>query len=488
MRRVCGPRNRKPDPESLFIIFIIEGDGRHAKQNGSIHHSNQTFAWSRKADSIFLRHPNGGRQMICKSISPAAVLALLLGGVSAFGQSTSSWFPVARWSSSQLNCPSDSDKAALIRNAAKGDTAAQDRLGTLKISSCKGMHDAVGGVKLLNLAAEKGNTHAQLALGDAYRFGILGKVDYQKAVSWFRRAALQDDARAQNDYGMAFYLGLGVPRSAANAAKMFRLAAQQNLHEAAYNLGTLYDRGQGVETNYPRAIQWYFKAAEQHDGAAEYRLGILSRQGLGMAKDEEAAAQWFDKALQHGSVEAMVRFSEQPSPDNPASSYYLYMAGTALLSGQGVPKNEAKARAALLKAAEQKFSPAYFQLARIYSDGLGVSKSEAKAIEYYEMVVAADRTDAVAYNNIAWVRVTSSDPKIRDPQKALEYALKAVQLSGGDQAYAVDTLANAYFQVGQIDKAIAAETHALALEPEDETYSKTLASFKNSKDRALAGK
>ena len=56
-------------------------------------------------------------------------------------------------------------------------------------------------------------------------------------------------------------------------------------------------------------------------------------------------------------------------------------------------------------------------------------------------------------------------------------------MSGGNQAYAVDTLANAYFQVGQIDKAIATETQALALEPEDETYIKTLASFKNGKDR-----
>jgi TPR repeat protein len=427
--------------------------------------------------------------MIWKFNSQAVALALLLSGVSAFGQSSSNWFPVAKWSNSQLNCPSDSVKSALIRDAAKGDTTAQDHLGTLKLSSCKGMRDAVGGVRLLNLAAEKGNAHAQLALGDAYRFGSLGKADYPKAVSWFRRAALQDDARGQNDYGVAFYLGLGVPgRSAASAAKMFRLAAQQNLHEAAYNLGTLYDRGQGVEQSYERAIRWYFQAAEQRDGAAEYRLGMLNQQGLGVAKNEQAAAQWFAKALEHGSVEAMIRFSEQPSPGDPASSYYLYMAGTALLSGQGVTKNEARARAVLLQAAEQKYPPAYFQLARIYSEGLGVSKSEAKAIEYYEMVLAADGADAVAYNNIAWVRVTSSDPKIRDPQKALEYALKAVELSGGNQAYAVDTLANAYFQVGQIDKAIATETQALALEPEDETYIKTLASFKNSKDHAQAGK
>jgi TPR repeat protein len=421
--------------------------------------------------------------MIRKFISRAAPLALLLSGVSVFGQSSSQWLPVPKWSSSQISCPSAQVKTRLIKNAASGDADAQDRLGTLKLSNCDGMYDAVEGVRLLNLAAEKGQAHAQLALGDVYRFGRLGKVNYQKAVSWFRKAALQDEAKAQNDYGVAFYLGAGVARNAESAAKMFRLAAQQNLREAAYNLGTLYDRGQGVEQSYEHAIRWYVKAAEQYDGAAEYRLGMLYEHGLGTAKDQQVADNWFDKALKHGSVEAMIRFAEQPSHNEPASPYYLYMAGTALLNGQGVAKNEAKARALFEQAADEKYTPAYFQLARIYSDGLGVSKSEAKAIDYYEMVIAGDGSNAVAYNNIAWVRVTSSDPKIRNPQKALAYALKAVKLTDSKQAYAVDTLANAYFQVGNLDQAIATESQALALEPEDETYSRTLANFKNGKDR-----
>jgi len=426
--------------------------------------------------------------MIWKLKSGPAAAVLILGAVCAWGQSPPHWFPVTEWSNSQIACPGDRVKAQLIRDAANGDADAQDRLGTLKLSRCKDMYDAVEGVRLLILAAGKGQAHAQLALGDAYRFGRLGKVDYPKAVSWFRSAALQDNPRAQNDFGVALYLGLGVARNSAGAAIMFRQAAQQGLPEAAYNLGTLCDLGLGVDQSYEQAARWYNKAAEQFVGAAEYRLGMLSEEGLGIEHDHQAATEWFDKALRHGSVEAMVRISEHPWSSQPASAYYLYMAGSALLSGQGAPKDPARARVLLEKAAQQKYTLAYFQLAQIYSDGLGVSKNEARAIDYYEMVIAGDGSNAVAYNNIAWVRVTSHDPKIRDPQKALDYALKAVDLSGGKQPYALDTLATAYFQAGQIDKAIATESQALAFEPEDETYIKTLAQFKNGKDHPRAAK
>jgi len=393
-----------------------------------------------------------------------------------------------KWSSAQVRCPDESTKAQLIKSAAGGNTESQDRLGTLKLSNCKGMYDAVEGMRLLELAAGKGNAHAQLALGEAYRFGRLGQVDNRKAVTWFNRAALQDNPGAQNNFGMALYFGLGVARNAASAARMFRIAAQQNLREAAYNLATLYDRGQGIDQSYENARRWYVKAAEQDDGAAEYRLGMLCEQGLGGEPDAQAATDWFRKAAQHGSVPAMIRVGLESGSDAQETAYFLYAAGTAMLYGIGVPKDEAQALVFLQKSADKGYTPALFQLARVYSDGLGVKRDEAKAIDYYEKVIARDSTNYAAYNNIAWVRVTSKDPKIRNPQKALDYALKAVELSGGKESNELDTLANAYFQLGQVDKAIETETKALALEPEKDVYLKTLAEFKNAKEHPRAAK
>jgi TPR repeat protein len=165
---------------------------------------------------------------------------------------------------------------------------------------------------------------------------------------------------------------------------------------------------------------------------------------------------------------------------------FLYTAGVAMLYGNGVPKDEAKAVVLLQRAAGRHYPPALFQLAEAYANGRGVKKNEAKAIDYYEELLATDRTMAVAYNNIAWVRVTSTDPKIRNPQKALDYALKAVQLSEGRQGYALDTLANAYFLAGQTDKAIEIEAQALALQPQSTIYETTLGRFRNAQKRGQA--
>jgi len=416
----------------------------------------------------------------------AGLVVVFAGGM--WGQSSPAWIPVMRWSSAQIRCPDEQTKAWLVKSAAGGNTDSQDRLGTLKLSNCKGMSDAVEGMRLLELAAGKGSAHAQLALGEAYRFGRLGQVDNKKAVAWFSKAALQDNAAAQNNFGMALYFGLGVAKNPENAARMFRISVQQNLREGAYNLATLYDRGQGLEQSYENARRWYEKAAEQEDGAAEYRLGLLCEQGLGGERDTEAASEWFQKAAQHGSVPAMIRVGFESGSNTQETAYFQYAAGTALLYGNGVPKDEAKGLLFLQKSADQGYAPALFQLARVYSDGLGVSKDEAKAIDYYEKVIARDSTNYAAYNNIAWVRVTSKDPKIRNPQKALDYALKAVELSGGKESNELDTLANAYFQIGQVDKAIETETKALALEPEKDEYLKTLAEFKNAKEHQRAAK
>lgn len=418
----------------------------------------------------------------------AGSIFLFTACMAAWGQSSTVWIPVMRWSSAQIRCPDESTKAWLIKSAAGGNTESQDRLGTLKLSSCKDMYDAVEGVRLLELAAGKGNAHAQLALGEAYRFGRLGHVDNRKAVTWFNRAALQDNPGAQNNFGMALYFGLGVARNVASAARMFRIAAQQNLREAAYNLATLYDRGQGIDQSYENARRWYEKAADQDDGAAEYRLGMLCEQGLGGETDSQAATDWFQKAAHHGSVPAMIRLGLESGSDTQETAYSLYAAGTAMLYGNGVPKDEAQALVFLKKSADRGYVPALFQLAQVYSDGLGVKRDAAKAIDYYEKVIAGDSTNYAAYNNIAWVRVTSKDPKIRNPQKALDYALKAVELSGGKESNELDTLANAYFQIGQVDKAIETETTALALEPEKDIYLKTLAQFKNAKEHPRAAK
>lgn len=90
--------------------------------------------------------------------------------------------------------------------------------------------------------------------------------------------------------------------------------------------------------------------------------------------------------------------------------------------------------------------------------------------------------NANAWNTLAWMYATSKDPRFRDPGKALEYAQKAVSLSKAKDFASLDTLAEAYFVNGELDKAIETEEAALKLSPGHALLLKNLENYRNAKE------
>lgn len=62
--------------------------------------------------------------------------------------------------------------------------------------------------------------------------------------------------------------------------------------------------------------------------------------------------------------------------------------------------------------------------------------------------------NAAAYNAQAWMWATCPDEKFRDGKKALEFAKKAVELSGGKDPDILDTQAAALAELGRFDEAV----------------------------------
>ena len=62
--------------------------------------------------------------------------------------------------------------------------------------------------------------------------------------------------------------------------------------------------------------------------------------------------------------------------------------------------------------------------------------------------------DAGLLNNLAWVLATSTVDKLRDGERAVELAEKAADLTDYKEAYILSTLASAYAEVGDFEKAI----------------------------------
>ena len=83
----------------------------------------------------------------------------------------------------------------------------------------------------------------------------------------------------------------------------------------------------------------------------------------------------------------------------------------------------------------------------------------------------AEQPDANApdLNRYAWLLLTCEREDLRDPQAALSIAKRAVEMSGGDNATILDTLALAYQMTGDFDKAVETQRKAVHLLPPSES-------------------
>ena len=97
------------------------------------------------------------------------------------------------------------------------------------------------------------------------------------------------------------------------------------------------------------------------------------------------------------------------------------------------------------------------------------------------MATSINTPPCYSLQRFAWHSATSEDPAIRNPQKALEYAKKAVELSSQPVHSYLDTLAEAYYVNGQFDKAIETEKKAISLSPDYPFYKEQLKKFKQAK-------
>jgi len=89
--------------------------------------------------------------------------------------------------------------------------------------------------------------------------------------------------------------------------------------------------------------------------------------------------------------------------------------------------------------------------------------SVKEALAHYETAIALAPDDPHSRINIAWVLATAPDTAIRDGIKAVEFAQRAVELSGGKDPNFLRTLAAAYAESGRFSEAIMTAKQALVI-------------------------
>ena len=76
-----------------------------------------------------------------------------------------------------------------------------------------------------------------------------------------------------------------------------------------------------------------------------------------------------------------------------------------------------------------------------------------EAVEALSKVIESDPRDSTSLNNLAWLMATSPQDAIRDGNRAVELAEKAGELTRHKEAFVLSTLAAAYAEAGNFEKA-----------------------------------
>lgn len=221
-----------------------------------------------------------------------------------------------------------------------------------------------------------------------------------------------------------------------NSKTLFTHAVSVTGHNtvARYILGALYDSDGKTEM----AEAQFTDAIEDDPGNVKALCGlgyILCNEG----KLDEAAAQY----------QAALRVA----PDLAKAHFGL--AEVLMKQHDG---DQAMREFTLALQANPENPEARYQLAALYS-----AKGEAaSSISQLEEAVRLAPDWPLALNNLAWMRATERDSRLRNGSEAARLAMQAVTLTGKRDPSTLDTLAAAYAESGQFD--LAAQTAQVALQ------------------------
>lgn len=251
-----------------------------------------------------------------------------------------------------------------------------------------------------------GKAPADEAFG-AYQRGL-----YKTAYNLALPRAESGDAAAQVLLAEMLARGLGIPVDMAESAKWYGKAAEQGIPEAQFRYAAILLQGRYVPKDLQKAKELTKKAAEAGNAAAQFNYGQILMQEQPGAAGVESAYPWFEKAAERGLPDGEYAVSQVLANGTPAiprdlakaRGYLLKAAikgydtaqldlGSWLVAGLGGPHEYKAGFGWMLRAATGGNVAAQARLAKLYRDGIGIEGDSIKAAAWYIVAKRAGLND-----------------------------------------------------------------------------------------------
>jgi tetratricopeptide (TPR) repeat protein len=284
---------------------------------------------------------------------------------------------------------------------------------------------------------------------------------------------------------------------------------------AHHNLGVLLnDRGLVDEglAHFQKALESQPDFAESHIGVANVLRGkgqldeslIHARQALELRPDlVESHTALAAALLRKGAVDEAIFHLQWAAQMRPGSADIQNALGNAFIQEGRVAEARTHFQRALqlrpnfteahnnlglvlLQAGQLEEATIHFQQALTFQPTNAPAHSHLgqvllqeghvhEAIDHYQAALAIQPDDAYTLNNLAWVLATYPEASARDGTRAVEFAQRADQLSGGNNPSILGTLAAAYAEAGKFAEAVSTSRRALTLASAQTNHAQTAA-------------
>ena len=165
----------------------------------------------------------------------------------------------------------------------------------------------------------------------------------------------------------------------------------------------------------------------------------------------------------YGEAIADMQLLLQSDPTN--AEYRLQMA--TYLVGDKRPRKAIEALTdvidGLTRSDDEEQKAVKADALRARGDALLSVGKHAEAVADYEEALKLDPEDTGVLNNLAWVLATSTEDKVRDAAKSIEYGTKACELTKYEKPHILSTLAAGYAEKGDWETAIKWSSKAVEL-------------------------